>query len=667
MLRPVEGVCGGKVLDIRIKWTNKLKWVAGISIVCPLFVLLLYVAGVFVPLEWQAFDHFMKSNRSQNQAHPDVAIILIDEASLQAMNPIVGRWPWPRSVYPEVLEFMDMGGAAAVAFDIMFSENESVPVGCAATDNDMLFAEATAMSGNVIHAQQILRDSADEGNEDLLGKDMPAGFSESFSVSGYSDDFDEGSNNFYLPIESLRDAAASIGVVEFKNDPDGVFRRSKPLRRYKDDFYPVLGLAPVMLKMGINEIERTSKGISLGEIEIPIWPDGKYLINMYGKYNTYSISGILASMQKLRRGETDSLLVDPFEFEDKIVFIGASAVGVEDLKHTSVQQAMPGVMLHASLASNILGSDFLSPPSPAVTVLFIILLSASTAFCVLMSRDNLIKAGVPAALLVFFYILVDSGFGANRIYELTPPVTGLVLSFVAAFVYLSATEGRERRRVRKMLGQYVSPHMLSSLVDNREGLLKAEVGSKEMVTILFSDIRGFTSISENEPPERIVSMLNRYFTLWSDAIFRYDGTIDKFVGDAVMALWGAPLITDDHAEQAVRAALHLLEALPELNRELGAEGYPELRVGIGIHTGHAILGNIGSERKLDYTVIGDTVNLSSRIEGLTKQYACDILITEATYQAVKDLFRCSFTDTVKVKGKEEAVKVYMVEGGREDG
>jgi adenylate cyclase len=224
------------------------------------------------------------------------------------------------------------------------------------------------------------------------------------------------------------------------------------------------------------------------------------------------------------------------------------------------------------------------------------------------------------------------------------------------------TEGREKRKVRKMLGQYVSPHMLSSLVDNREDILRAEVGAKENVTVLFSDIRGFTSISENEPPERIVSMLNQYFSLWSDAIFEYDGTIDKFVGDAVMALWGAPLRTEKHPEKALRAALEMRKRLPELNRRLNVEGFPEVKIGVGIHTGDAILGNIGSEKKLDYTVIGDTVNLSSRLEGLTKQYTCDILISEATYIRVSDLFRCEFVDSVKVKGKEQAVKVYKVDG-----
>jgi len=653
-------------LKIAIKLTSKLKRVAAIALACPALILALYAGDVFKTLEWQAYDHLVKSNRTTKEAHPDVAIVLIDEASLQALNPFVGSWPWPRAVYAELLAFLDMGRPAAVAFDVVFPENQGFGKDGGLSDNDRQLVRATKLSGNVTHAQQILLDVEDEYNKGLLDNRMPEDFRKRFAVDGYSEDTPARSNNFYLPFRQLSEAAAAMGVVEFQSDADGVFRRTRPLRRYKDDYFPVLGLAPVMFTLGMDKVERTDRGIRLGDVDMPLWPDGKYLINMYGRYNTYSISGLLASKQMIDRGEVEDLIVDPSEFEGKIVYIGASAVGVEDLKHTAIKRAMPGVMLHASLASNILLGDFLTPPNRWLTVLFVILFTAATVMCVLLGNDNLVKVGLPAAYIVLFYIFVDMGFQSNRLYEPMPIAAGIVLSFVTSYVYREATEGREKRRVRKMLGQYVSPHMLASIVDNREGLLKAEVGSKEYVTVLFSDIRGFTSISENEPPERIVSMLNRYFTLWSDAIFKYDGAIDKFVGDAVMALWGAPLITKNHPEQAVRAALHLMDTLPALNLQLQAEGYPEVKVGIGIHTGHAILGNIGSERKLDYTVIGDTVNLSSRLEGLTKQYACDILISEATYLEVKDIFRCTFADTVKVKGKEEAVKVYMVEGGIEN-
>lgn len=635
-----------------------------ITLVCPLLVCLVYATGVLDRIEWQAYDYFVQSVRGDRAASKEVAVVLIDEASLQAMNPVVGRWPWPRSVYSELLEFLDHGEPAAVAFDILFTEDQKFDNCELASSGDRLLAQGTAHSGVVVHAQQIIRDDEDESNKSLLNADMPSDFRDRFAISGYWDDEPSDSNNFYLPLPELYGAANSVGVVEFSSDPDGVYRRTRLMRRYKDDFFPVLGLAPVLKKLGIEKVERTPRGISFGDIKVPLWPDGKYMINMYGKYDVYSISGILASQQKISRGEVENLMVDPSEFEGKIVFIGASAVGVEDLKHTSMSKNMAGVMLHASLASNILKRDFLTPPNAVITVLMIFLLSAATSLSVLLGKRTYMKVAIPVAALVLFYIMLRAGYAANVIYEAVPPVMGMGTSFVGAFIYLSLTEGREKRRVRRMLGQYVSPHMLASLVDNREGLLKAEVGTREYVSVLFSDIRSFTSISENEPPERIVHMLNRYFSDWSDAIFRHDGTIDKFVGDAVMALWGAPLITENHAEQAVRSALDMLAELPSLNKALMAEGYPEIKIGIGVHTGYAVLGNIGSERKLDYTVIGDTVNLSSRLEGLTKQYACDILISESTYLEVKDIFQCTYADTVKVKGKEAAVRIYKVEGGK---
>jgi adenylate cyclase len=288
-------------------------------------------------------------------------------------------------------------------------------------------------------------------------------------------------------------------------------------------------------------------------------------------------------------------------------------------------------------------------------------LSVIAALSVILLPRLSYRIPVPAAAAVLYLGLVVWQFKAGVLMAAVTPLAALALSLMGSFVYLSATEGREKRKVRRMLGQYVSPHVLSELVDRAGDVIRAEVGAREHVTLLFSDIRGFTTISENMEPDRIVSMLNRYFSLWSDVIFKYDGTIDKFVGDAVMALWGAPLRVEDHARKAVLAACEMVHRLPELNRELEAEGYQPLHIGIGINTGEAILGNIGSERKLDYTVIGDTVNLASRVEGLTKQYACDILITEFTYEELGGEVPCLPIDEVKVKGKDIPVKIFKVE------
>ena len=209
-----------------------------------------------------------------------------------------------------------------------------------------------------------------------------------------------------------------------------------------------------------------------------------------------------------------------------------------------------------------------------------------------------------------------------------------------------------------MLSQYVSPAVLKSVVDKHEDYIKAEVGVTECVTILFSDIRGFTTLSETLDAQKIVHMLNYYFTEMTEAIFAYNGTIDKFIGDAIMAFWGAPVKTDDHAEKSVLAAIEMNTRLAKVNDWLINQGAEPISTGIGIHTGDVVIGNIGSEKKLDYTVIGDNVNLASRLEGLTKEYGVPILVSQSTYDSIHQSIPCRVVDLVQVKGKSVPIKVY---------
>jgi adenylate cyclase len=220
------------------------------------------------------------------------------------------------------------------------------------------------------------------------------------------------------------------------------------------------------------------------------------------------------------------------------------------------------------------------------------------------------------------------------------------------------TEEKEKNKIRKMFSQYVSPAALTAMVDDFENYAKAGNGSKETITVLFSDVRGFTSLSENLPPEQVVEILNFYFTKMTEAVHNHHGTIDKFIGDAIMAVWGAPIKSDTHAIDAVNAAKEMMEKLKEVNAWLDEQNLPPLRIGIGVNTGEAVIGSVGSEQKADYTVIGDTVNLASRLEGVTKQYDCEIIVSESTKKALNDRVPCHVVDMIKVKGKEQAIKIY---------
>lgn len=627
--------------------------------------------GLFDGAELKAFD--MRARSYSVQPSSDVAVILIDEASLRGMNPIVGRWPWPRSVHADVVDFLAMSGAKAVLFDILFTENERVAGARKGTlsPSDMSLVEATASAGNVYHAAQIVIDEEDEYNKSLLNRPLPADFASRFSreIRGVPA---SNHNNYYLPFKELYAASKGIGVVEFLSDSDGVYRRSKLIRNYRGSHHPVLPLAPLLDILGpesvsqeegkivLNGVKKESLEPGPARIEIPLQKDGSYLVNMNGEFKPYSMSGVLSSIQKIKLGKVEGLPVSPEEFRDKVVFIGGSAVGIEDLKPTSLGGNTPGVYLHASVYSNIVQGDFLKYTGRLVTSFSILVLSIMVTAAILWGRSWVsYQLGVPLLIALAYSAGAFWGYRHHILLDMVAPLLAIIIAWMGSFAVLSVTEGKDKRRIKKMLSQYVSPSILATLVDRSPSdVLKAEVGSKENLTILFSDIRGFTSISERLKAEEVVELLNGYLSEMVDVIFEHEGTLDKFIGDAIMCFWGAPVKVADHGMKTVLAALHMLRQLDVFNQQVVAKGGTKLAMGIGIHTGEVILGNIGSEKKLDYTVIGDNVNLASRIEGLTKEYGTSILITESTHEAVKDQIPCRIIDMVRVVGKTKGIKIY---------
>ena len=656
---------------------KKFVFGAAIALITALMVNMVFYYGLFDELELKAFDlrerYFSRSKRPADE----IAVILIDEASLRAMNPVVGRWPWPRSVHADVVDFLTMSGAKAVLFDILFTENERVfgtPKGVLAP-SDKSLVESTASAGNVYHAGQIVIDEEDEYNKSLLNRPMPEDFAGRFSVALIGAPVTI-HNNYYLPFKELYKASKGTGIVEFLSDSDGVYRRTKLFRHYQGNFYPILSMAPLLDIMKPESIRQEEDRIVLigvkegnqeGQphraaptIEIPLQKDGSYLISMHNDFKPYSMSGVLASIQKIKMGELEGLPVSPDDFKDKVVFIGGSAVGIEDLKPTSMGSNTPGVYLHASIYSNIISGDFLRYTGSFITSLSILILAITVTIAILWSRNIIYyQLGVPF-LLAFVYISTSFWwFSHNIIFDIVAPTASIILSWMGSFAFLSITEGKDKRKIKRMLSQYVSPSILSTLIDKSpQDVLKAGGGSKEQLTILFSDIRGFTSISERLEAEKVVELLNGYLSEMVDVIFQHEGTLDKFIGDAIMAFWGAPIRINDHGKRTGSAALDMRRKLKAFNQGLVAKGVTPIDIGVGINTGEVILGNIGSEKKLDYTIIGDNVNLASRMEGLTKEYGSPILITESTYEEVKTSIPCRIIDMVRVVGKKKGIRIY---------
>ncbi len=645
---------------------SRAQWLLGaLGAACALgatlLVLALNYAGTLPPLEWLTYDARMRAFNARRAAPPEIAVILIDEASLQYLNRDAGRWPWPRSVHADLLEFLALGQPRAVVFDVLFVERQRDSDEHDATSrHDQRLIKTTAQTGFVTHAAQVLSETADELINSAAPPVLPPAFRERFSLQPLvAPDFRVASREFNdveLPIPGLWEAARHVGVVRAEADPDGRYRRMQVLYPYGPDLLPSLALASVLDVLKPRRLDIDASGVNIDALHVPLDRDGKLLVNQYGTFHAYSYGGLIASLKQLNAGEVENLVVDPQEFKDKIVFIGADAVGVQDLKPTPLSPKTAGVYLQASIAGNLLHGDFLRPVPATAAQLAIAIMALLGALGALVLRQVSLKLVVLVGVATAYIAGAYYAFALRWVADIVAPVTAMVCAWFGAFSYLFFTEGKDKRRVRKVLAQYVSPAVLAEVVDKYANYM--QVGRKETVSVLFSDIRGFTTLSETLTPEKVVEMLNIYFSEMTDVIFAYQGTIDKFIGDAIMAFWGAPIHDARHALQSVQAALAMMHVLPKVNAAIQAKGIPELHIGIGIHTGEAVLGNIGSEKKLAYTAIGDNVNLASRLEGLTKQYECAVLISETTQQAVGDVIPCRLVDAVRVKGKTLPIRIY---------
>ncbi len=658
-----------------MKYSQKKKLTGGLLIIIAIFLLAVFLdlQGYSDIPERKTIDVRTRLCRDNKKAPSDIVIVMLDEASLNDLNHIAGKWPWPRNIHAELIDFLKISKARAVIMDIMFLENE---IDCETRPgklgiNDSKLVASTRSAKNIFHSIQITEDKTGEYG-DKVNTPMPDEFSKKFSLN-VKENFETKKQDvqevYNLPFKELYNVAKGVGVVSYSGDDDGVFRSDKLLFNYQGHFFASLSLAPfidqfqgsnILLNKGTIEIVTPDFSIS-----IPLTKENEYYVNMYGDWEDSYVSygKVYESILKTKQGESDNLPVSPEEFNDKIVFIGTSAAATYDAKHTSLGSSMPGVFLHASTYGNIIESDYLNFVSSPYNFIIILILLCITVFSIFYLKTSLFQIATPLLALIVFYLTTWIFFEFNIVLYVALPSFAVLSAYLASYTYISFTEGREKRKITNILGQYVSPTMLSTvLATSKDEYLKAEVGTKETLTIFFSDIRSFTTISEKYEVEKVVEVLNSYLSEMVNIIFNNKGTLDKFIGDAVVAFWGAPIRLEDQHYKAVISAIQMIESLGPFNIKNQDKGLPEFKIGIGIHTGDVILGNIGSEKMLDYTVIGDSVNLTSRLEGLTKFYKCSILISQDTYEHVQDKICCRIADYVRVKGKDTPIMIYEVIG-----
>jgi adenylate cyclase len=597
----------------------------------------------------------VRDNIIRKQPHQNILIVYIDEKSIHE----IGRWPWSRKLMAELINKVSEGKPQVIGVDIMFSEKED-------RESDERLVQAIKKAGNVVLATAFIvpkkQKNAGSPQEvpDFLWDSAFMNIPKVPKVDEKTpwEDFKVKPEKVIPPLEEFS-KVATLGHVYSHSDMDGILRREVMYLYFANDYYPSFPLQIARIARGIkmeNMVLYKDSGIMFGDSFIKTDLNGRVLINYAGE--AYDFPFVSAS--DVIKGRTETI-----KFKDKIVLIGTSALATFDQKVSPLSGNMPGVEKNANVVENILLNNFIKKSPGPLEIIY--LLATGIFLGLILPRLKAIPgAALATGLMVFyvalsFYLLIYNNIWIN----LTYPLSNMLIIFVSLTVTKFFFEEKKAKEIRSMFSSYVSPKIVEVLINNPE---KAKLGGeRKVVTTLFSDIAGFTSLSEKRNPEEVVDLLNEYFKEMTGIIFKWDGTLDKFVGDEIMAFWGAPVDQSDHAERAVRCAMDMIDSLTRMQEKWKKEGKDILDCGIGINTGEVLIGNIGAPgKKMDYTIIGDHVNLAARVETLTRKYGAHIILTEFTLQhleaAVKqgtiDHYKIVELETVRVKGKEKEVKIF---------
>ncbi len=619
----------------------------GLTAAVCLAVALLVAAGVLEPYRLKTLDllqrHFYKT-----PANSEVVLITMDQPDVDFLQKQGLNWPWPRQLYAAIMAFCRRGGAKAVIFDLLHTEPSFY-----GTEDDREFAEAM-QGGPAFLACFLTREERESHplTPELLGKaglrltgPGPAGLPRYRAV--------------IPPVAPLLNAALGVGNVECGPDPDGIYRRLPLVAPFQDCWLPLLGFAPFVKIAAPGDWRFEPGALANGSLKIPLDGQGRFLLKFRGPTRSHprlSGANVVSSEIRLRHGQPP--LYPLSTVAGKWVLVGLTAPGLLDLKASPVSPIYPGVELHATLLDNLLQGDFLRPLPSGMFWGWTVLLALAVAWTVLWCGRLWVTLAAVSGLALLLLGGTAAAFRLSWWADPVAPGLALGLVFAGAASYRYVTEGRQKQAIRRMFSHYLSETVISHLLAHPERLKLG--GERRRVTLFFSDLEGFTGLSEKLPPEEVVALLNDYLSRMTEIILAEEGVVDKFEGDAIMAFWGAPLEQPDQAVRACRAALRQLAALTDLNARLTAKGLPALAMRIGINTGEAIVGNLGSARRFDYTVIGDAVNLASRLEGLNKYYGTALLVSQTTALDCEEAMEIMEVDQVAVKGRETPVTIYQV-------
>ncbi len=659
------------------------------SIVITVAGIITYMAGIpFLDLmELKTLDLRFKTRGRAAPAAP-VVLAVIDEKSINKE----GKWVWPRSKLAKLISKLSQAGARVVAFDIGFLDPDDQRVVSAisqiqndlgqfglktdnvqayleklkiSSDEDQMLAstiknsQANIVLGYFFHMSQANLEHVDE-NTILAHQDNAKTGTYKFAHYASADAQQAPLISATFPqsnIAQIANASPYAGYFNMFPDPDGVVRWIPAVLKFRDNLYVPLSLMTVSAyhnePLSVKIANFGVKSIDIGTQSIPTDEFGRVLINYHGPEQTFphiSITDILNDA------------VAPEMLADKIVMIGATAVGIYDLRVTPFGSVFPGLEVHANVVSSVLHNRFIIHPAWGAIFDIIAIITFGFLLGLVLAKTGVIAGGITAlslgtAFIIFCqYIFSAQGLVLNLVY----PVSVLIVTYTAITGYKYLSESHQKKFIKEAFASYLAPTVVKQLIDSPETLSLG--GEERTITAFFSDVQGFTSISENLTPHELVELLNEFLTEMTDVILTHEGTVDKFEGDAIIAFFGAPNRLENQAEVACMACIDMQARLEKMRARWRAENRPELHMRIGLCTGPAVVGNMGSKSRMDYTMMGDTVNTAARLEGVNKVYSIFTLISDTTRQAAGDSIVTREIDSINVVGKAIPITVYQILG-----
>lgn len=624
---------------------------------------LVYLIGYAI-FQHKSYNFMVKQTSVNKVASDDIILVVIDDASLAK----IGRWPWKRTVFLEIFDFLENRTEAKVyGFDaIIIAPDTEFP------ENDKIFAENIGRYEKLVAGVGFMyKPFGNEEdrvifNENLLFKHdikFTDKRSEKYKFQSQYQSFTPFLKEYFYNIQNL-------GAVNTYQDADGYIRKADQIISYNGTLYPSLALLMYSKATGIKEFTVTDKLVTakdgLNHLKMPIANKNGVAYSYIAYYKTkdgiyshkkISASDIIESERNIKAGKLPK--IDPAIFKDKVVFVGSNAnsQALQDVKRTPISDTFAGLDIQATNFNNLVKNEFFTEVSPLYD--FIVILTVFILVLLLICTLPIPVALMCTLLVMFLYFIFTLIMYNNRIgVGLIVPEVFMLIAIGFGYSYRYLVEGRKKEKIQSAMGKYISKDVMQNVVSNIDSVKLG--GKRACVTVLFADIRGFTSISEQLSAEEVTNILNEYFSALVPIIEKHNGILNKFMGDAVLAVFGEPIKNESHAIDAVQCANEMLKKVKQLQAKWLNEGKPKIEIGIGISTGEAFVGNIGSEERLEYTVIGDTVNTASRIENYNKVYKTKFLISEETFLRVQKYVDVIKIREVSIRGKAKKINIYEV-------